>query len=253
MIWKISALVGAALGVLAPLGALAAECRTEMFEGTDYSVCAVDMTAEDLRVFLNAPETGETLGSFRAVDGMLHAGGQALDFAMNAGMYHSDRRPVGLYIEDGQEAAPLVTQAGPGNFGLLPNGVLCIREGRADVIETLRFAREAPACRHATQSGPMLVLGGKLHPRFLRDSDSLYIRNGVGTNADGTRAIFAISNAPVNFHTFGRFFRDHLDLPQALYFDGNISRLYAPALRRSDIGFPIGPIVGTVTAAPAGD
>ena len=80
----------------------------------------------------------------------------------------------------------VITNAdGPGNFGLLPNGVFCIRDGRADVIETLRFAEEAPNCRFATQSGPMLVIDGALHPRFMRDSTSRYIRNGVGTRADG--------------------------------------------------------------------
>ena len=43
-----------------------------------------------------------------------------------------------------------------------------------------------------------------------------------------------------------RFFRDGLGLSDALYFDGNISRLYAPSLGRHDGGFPMGPIVGTV-------
>lgn len=231
---------------LLPAMAGAVECRDETFEGVGYSLCEVDVAREDLRLFLKSPETGETLGSFSAVDAMLGEGGKALEFGMNAGMYHRDRRPVGLYVEDGQKRAPLVTQEGPGNFGLLPNGVLCLRKGRADVIETRRFDSESPACRDATQSGPMLVIDGSLHPRFLEDSDSRYIRNGVGTSADGTRAVFVISDAPVNFHAFGRFFRDRLGLPQALYFDGNISRLYAPQLGRDDIGFPMGPMVGTV-------
>ena len=59
-------------------------------------------------------------------------------------------------------------------------------------------------------------------------------------------AIFAISNDAVNFHAFARLFRDELGLRDALYFDGNISRLYAPGLDRHDGGFPMGPIVGTV-------
>jgi uncharacterized protein YigE (DUF2233 family) len=90
----------------------------------------------------------------------------------------------------------------------------------------------------------MLVIDGALHPRFLPDSTSRYIRNGVGTSDTGDRAVFVISRNPVTFHQFGSFFRDALGLPQALYFDGNISRLHAPALNRSDAGFRMGPIVG---------
>ena len=114
------------------------------------------------------------------------------------------------------------------------------------MIETLRFEREKPRCTGATQSGPMLVIDGELHPRFLVDSTSRYVRNGVGTTADGRKAVFVISNAFVTFHEFGSFFRDALKLPQALYFDGNISRLYAPDLGRHDPGRRLGPIIGTV-------
>ena len=97
----------------------------------------------------------------------------------------------------------------------------------------------------------MLVIDGALHPRFLVESDSRYIRNGVGTSEDGRRAWFVISDRAVNFHTFGRFFRDHLRVRQALYFDGKVSRLFAPGLGRSDIGFPLGPMVGAVIDADA--
>lgn len=223
----------------------AAACEDVVFDGAGYTVCEVEMAQADLRLFL-VDDGGNQLGSFSGVGRTLAAGGAQLAFAMNAGMYHSDRRPVGLYIEDGEERAPLITSDGPGNFGLLPNGVFCIRQGRADVIETLRYVREAPDCIHASQSGPMLVIDGRLHPRFLPGSDSLYIRNGVGTSADGARAVFAISQSPVNFHHFARLFRDRLKLPQALYLDGNISRLYAPGLGRHDAGLPMGPIVGLV-------
>ena len=165
---------------------------------------------------------------------------------MNAGMYHRNRAPVGLHMEDGVEIMRLVTSDGPGNFGLLPNGVLCLRDASARIVETRRFAAQKPTCRDATQSGPMLVIDGALHPRFLPASDSLYVRNGVGVTADGTTAWMAISNEPVNFHHFARLFRDRLGTPDALYMDGNISRLYAPGLNRHDAGFPMGPILGVV-------
>lgn len=212
------------------------------FEGASYTICEVT-AAQDLRLFHAGPDGA--LGSFSAVERMLEPQGLRLDFAMNAGMYHRDLAPAGLYVEKGVQAAPLVTRAGPGNFGLVPNGVFCIGDALR-VVETLAFEASSPACRYATQSGPMLVIDGRLHPKFLPDSDSLNIRNGVGVTADGTRAVFAISNEAVNFYAFARLFRDGLGLPEALYFDGSISRLYDHDSGRHDGGFPMGPMVGVV-------
>jgi uncharacterized protein YigE (DUF2233 family) len=232
------------LGLAAPAASL--ECRDLRFEGTPYTVCEVRPREERLRLFLDDAD-GRPFGSFGAVEAARgpHA------FAMNAGMYHPDRRPVGLFRADGAELAPLVTADGPGNFGLLPNGVLCLGPDGAFVVETLAFAADPPACEAATQSGPLLVTGGELHPRFLPDSTSRYVRNGVGTSADGTRAAFAISREPVTFFEFARLFRDGLSLPDALYLDGSVSRLHAPSLGRSDWGMPMGPIVGLLAADAA--
>jgi len=229
---------------LAASAAGAVECRDLTYESNRYTICEVDVATEDLRLFLR-DDTGQPLGQFSTIDRAL-PDGQNLSFAMNAGMYHPDRRPVGLYVERDATEGRLLTGASKGNFGLLPNGVFCIRDSRADVIETLTFEKQAPDCVFATQSGPMLVIDGALHPRFLPDSTSRFIRNGVGTSADGSRAIFAISNNSVTFHEFGSLFRDALETPNALYFDGKISRLHAPGLDRSDPGFWMGPIVGVV-------
>ncbi|MEL7167448.1 MAG: phosphodiester glycosidase family protein [Pseudomonadota bacterium] len=238
--WRLALIL---LWLAAP--AWSAQCEDMRHNGIGYTVCTVLPAQEELRLFLY-DKTGDVHGHFASVDEELAAKGQQLGFAMNAGMYHDDRAPVGHYVEDGREVMRVVPNAGPGNFGLLPNGVLCLRPGRADVIETLRFQREAPDCTHATQSGPMLVIDGAVHPRFLPDSTSRFVRNGVGTSADGKRAVFAISNASVTFYEFAQLFRDHLKLPNALFLDGNISRLYAPELGRSDFGFALGPIIGTV-------
>lgn len=232
------------LAVLALWPGLAqAGCETLTHEGRDYAVCTVTAD-DDLRLFHSGPDG--LYGSFSAINQALEGAGLTLGFAMNAGMYAPDRSPLGLYVEDGQERKPIITAEGPGNFGMRPNGVFCAGADGFSVTESRAFAAAPKGCRIATQSGPMLVIDGALHPRFLENSDSFYVRNGVGVSADGQTAYFAISDDPVTFHQFGRLFRDVLKTPDALYLDGSISRLYAPALNRHDRGLPLGPIIGTV-------
>ena len=221
--------------------AAAVTCQDVTFEDISLTTCTVDLDSDKLRLF-HSDADGDVYGSFSA----LTDDHGPLPFAMNAGMYHRDRSPVGLYRENGVETAQLQLNAGPGNFGMLPNGVLCISDHNVLVMESQEFLISPRYCRDATQSGPMLVIRGELHPRFIPGSTSKFIRNGVGSNFDEGIAVFAISNEPINFHTFGRFFRDHLGLQQALYFDGKVSRLHAPQLGRSDAGFPMGPIVAVV-------
>ena len=228
------------LTLLTSAPAWAVSCADVEFDGASFTTCEVGAD-EDLRLFLNDPE-GVPLGNFASV--ATQAGGN-LAFAMNAGMFHDDQRPVGLYIQDGDQLTAASDGGGYGNFGLLPNGIFCISD-TLRVWESDAYAAAAPACTHATQSGPMLVIDGALHPKFMPDSTSFKLRNGVGTSADGSRAVFAISNSYVSFHHFARLFRDHLGLPNALFLDGSVSRLHAPALNRSDGGFPMGPIFGVV-------
>ncbi|SHH42503.1 phosphodiester glycosidase family protein [Cognatishimia maritima] len=227
-----------------PIAASAVTCNEDAYQGDRYTVCKVDATTEDIRLFLR-DDSGNIYGHFDAIAQALPET-QTLSFAMNGGMYHPDRRPVGYYVENGNQSQELFPNAGPGNFGLVPNGVFCIRAGRADVIESKRFQKAATACEYATQSGPMLVIDGALHPKFLENSTSKFIRNGVGTSEDGTKVVFVKSENSVTFHTFASFFRDALGLPQALFLDGKISRLYAPSIGRDDPGFWMGPIIGVV-------
>lgn len=229
-------------------GASEPQCEERMQGKNRYALCEFDARSADIRIFLNG-SNDEPLGQFDALKDKLGAEGLSLVFGMNGGMYHDDRSPVGLFVENGTEHMRLIRGASPGNFGLVPNGVFCVRDGRSDVIETEKYAANPPACLYATQSGPMLVIDGELHPRFLVDSTSRYIRNGVGTSSDGTRVVFVISRIPVTFHEFGRFFRDDLGMPNALFLDGNISRIYAPELNRDDRGFRMGPIIGVVRPA----
>lgn len=241
-------LLAVACGMLVAMAlpAVAAQCERVEHDGQGYVLCTVPAAQEPaLRLFQDGAD-GAPLRNFANVRRAL-AADETLSFAMNAGMFHPDYRPVGLLVVDGVELSPIVTGSSRDNFGMLPNGVFCTGGDRPfQVIESRAFAEARPDCRLASQSGPMLVIDGDLHPRFLVDSDSRYIRNGVGVAPDGQTAWFAISNRPVTFHEFGRFFRDGLGVRDALYFDGSISRLYAPSVRRADFGRSMGPIIGLV-------
>lgn len=236
-----AALNFAAFLVLTAAPAQAVTCQDITFEQTSFTACTV-RADEDLRLFLNRDD-GTPLGGFTALAGAL--GNDHLSFATNAGMYHPDRRPVGLYVENGKQITRASDGGGFGNFGMLPNGIFCIAD-QLRVWESVAYDTATPTCHYATQSGPMLVIDGALHPRFLPNSTSRRIRNGVGSAPDGSHAVFVISNSSVTFHKFARVFRDHLGLPNALFLDGSISRIHAPALNRSDSGFSLGPMFGVV-------
>lgn len=210
-----------------------------------FDVIRVDLKRDKLQLFLN-DDKGRPFHGFAPLAEALGKRGQTLRFAMNAGMYEPDYSPVGLFINDGKTLAPLNLRSGGGNFYRKPNGVFWIEGRRAYVTEAGEYARLNPRPTLATQSGPMLVINGKLHPAFVEHSASRLMRNGVGVTKEG-EVIFAISETPVNFHEFATYFRDVLKCPDALYLDGSVSSLYAPELKRSDAHHNLGPIIG-VTA-----
>ena len=229
-----------------PLWAL--ECKNDHFEDIPFSICSANVKKDDLRIFLRN-DNKDVFGRFQTLDTYLQGQGVTLDFAINGGMFRPDLTPVGLYVEDGEVLRRAVSRAGPGNFGMLPNGVFCILENSVQVLETSAYLQANPNCLFATQSGPMLVIDGELHPKFLLNSSSRFIRNGVGASQDGQWAHFVITNRSIIFHQFARLFKDHLGLNSALYLDGNASQMYAPLLNRVGHGRSLGPIIGVVSPA----
>ena len=101
-----------------------AECQDFRFQETPFTACTAELPKDDVRLFLN-DKTGKIFGQFQKLDTSLKEQGLDIIFATNGGMYHTDRSPVGMYIENFNEFSPLITRDGPGNFGFLPNGVFC--------------------------------------------------------------------------------------------------------------------------------
>ena len=228
-----------------PAATLPDPCRELAFEAVNYIVCEVDLSQYDL-VLRRADASGKPYGSLSAL-----AKAEPFVLATNAGMYHQDLSPVGLYVEDGSETSPLNLGDAPGNFFMKPNGVFYVDQaGNAGVMESGAFAASGINPVLATQSGPMLVIDGSLHPRFERDGASRYIRNGIGADG-GKRVVFAISRQPVSLGSFARLFRDGLGIRNALFFDGAISALHDGSKYLVGGSHPAGPILA-VREKPAG-
>jgi uncharacterized protein YigE (DUF2233 family) len=229
-----------ALALVSPPAA--AGCVDQSHNGIDYTVCSFD-PAKDAIALYNLDEQNQPLGSFGALEGMLLKQGKTLTFAMNAGMFGADLKPVGLYVENGQQKKKINRRNGSGNFHLKPNGVFYLADGKAGVVESDQYVKRALTPDHATQSGPMLVIDGAIHPKFSPTGASQKIRNGVGVRDDGT-VVFVLSESLVNFHAFASFFRDQLACRNALFLDGSVSGLFSIELGRNDGLVPLGPMVG---------
>ncbi|HUE78012.1 MAG TPA: phosphodiester glycosidase family protein [Sphingomicrobium sp.] len=214
-------------------------CTQQQFEGDRFTVC----DAGSGRIELVAAARDQTpVRTLADLESSLGERASQVAFAMNAGMYGEDGRPIGLAIVDGRQVRAINRRTGGGNFHLMPNGVFQVRsDGRAEVVTSADW-KPAPDIRLATQSGPMLVIDGKLHPAFDHDGSSRHIRNGVGIAPDG-KPRFVISEDAVSLGKFARFFRDEIKARNALFFDGAVSALWDPANHRRDITVDLGPMV----------
>lgn len=186
-----------------------------------YTVCEVDLTRVKIRLFWKRPD-GARYGSFAAL-----IADHPFAFATNAGIFDPTFTPCGLHAADGREDVPLNRLDGAGNFFLKPNGVFVIDERGARVVESSRYEGTLAATHLATQSGPMLVIDGAIHPQFNQGSSNRRVRSGVGVRAPD-RVVFAISREPVTFFEFATLFRERLGCQNALYLDGEISRFCIP-------------------------
>lgn len=206
-------------------------CQPATFEGVALTHCIADPQTHTIRTAL-APSSGSSFGTIQS-----WAAGKnesAIVFVMNGGMYGDDLKPIGYFVEASDRLVELNRENGDGNFYMKPNGVFFGSGGSWRILETDTFLRTVGTRpEFGTQSGPMLVVGGELHPEFQKDGPSRQIRNGVGIDEDG-RAHFVISDDAISFGQFARYFRDELKTPDALFLDGNVSSLWNPATGRLD-------------------
>ena len=229
-------------GATGPAGTAQVEsaCRSIIFENTSLTHCLAIPARHTIRMVLG-PAGRAPYGSLSAFAADTDASRTA--FAMNAGMFDDEGQPIGYFVSESQRIKSLNTNEGSGNFHMKPNGVFYGSDGSWAIRTTEDFLTDVEdRPEFGTQSGPMLVIGGRIHPEITTNGPSRFVRNAVGVDDQG-RAHFVISNAPLSFGRMARFFRDELKTANALYLDGTVSSLWNPATSRLDTGAPIGPIV----------
>ena len=232
-------LSGLATALLILGSATFGHAETIEFRGAKFYVHRVDPKTEKIELFW-IRQSARVSPTFQTLEQQLDRNGKRLRFAMNGGMYDTGFVPTGLFISEGEtfigldlKDAPEKTPSGfTPNFYLKPNGVFFVRpDGSAAVMESSRLKTSGERPRIATQSGPLLLAGGKIHPVFEEDSTSRLLRNGVGIDSRG-RVVFACSYRKppeagrINLWGFSALFRDRLDCRDALYLDGDISTIF---------------------------
>ena len=186
----------------------------------------VDLKKQNIKLYWK-DENNQPIKSLGNLKNFLTKNKQELLFAMNAGMYQTNNAPLGLFIQENKRITALNKRSGNGNFYLKPNGVFYISmDNKATICKTEDFVDNGKI-KYATQSGPMLVIDGKIHAAFAPGSTNLNIRNGVGI-LPNNELIFAMSKTGISFYDFANYFKN-LGCKNALYLDGYVSRTYLPA------------------------
>lgn len=220
------------------------------YHGMKFLVFTANTDSHDVRLHLM--HSGTNFKSISALKKYLEQSKVKPLMITNAGMFTEDYTPQGLYVEGkGGNYYEIDTgKARPNaNFYLKPNGVFYIdATGKAHIDTTEYVARipkkERKKFRLATQSGPMLLINGAVHPAFREESKNLKIRNGVGLVPGSEKSIvFALAVDETNFYQFATLFRDVFGCNNALFLDGNISAMYLADIHASVDGGPFGPMI----------
>ena len=223
-----------------------------LFRGVRFNLFIADLDSNDISLHLMDPLTKKNYFSINALLQSQILKDKETLMITNAGMYMPNFQPEGLYIENYKLITPIDT-ASPNivaNFYLMPNGVFLIDSlGFPSILETKSYVKKfglsnSAQIKYATQSGPLLVINDSIHPKFIRGSQNLKIRSGVGIIND-KKIIFIITLDEVNFYDFATFFNKVFLCKDALFLDGAISKMYLPTINPNEKGGKFGALIST--------
>ncbi len=219
--------------------AVPSACSTVVFEKIPLSHCIANPSEHRITTAY-AQASGDRFGSLAAFAETVDK--RTIAFAINGGPAGDDGKPKGYFVQNKQRIAELDLGSGDGNFYIKPNGVFYGTGNAWRLRTTPSFysgVRDRP--QFGTQSGPMLLVDGKLPSEISENGPSRAIRSGVGIGSDG-KAHFVVSQKPLSFGQLARFFRDEAKVKNALFLASNRSALWDPATKRLDNG-SVGPII----------
>ena len=144
---------------------------------------------------------------------------------MNAGIYSMNNVPAGLWIEQGKELNALNTKSGKGNFHVQPNGVFAIAGNKPYILTTAAYQKSKLKPDFALQSGPMLIIHGKMNSQFRASLESYHKRNAVCLTKQNELLFLMTIKGEPNLYTLSQGLLK-IGCHDALYLDGTISNWY---------------------------
>jgi uncharacterized protein YigE (DUF2233 family) len=240
-------------------------CADRSIDGAQFTVCEIPAALVGRIEIAPAPAAARPEWTIARLDATLRDSSRRVAIAMNAGIFGTDGRTLGLLVRRGRQVVPLNRSPGRAvtapasicdiaNFYCPPNGVFYVADGRAAVVTTAEFARRgigSSSIQAATQSGPMLVVDGRAARQFPAAWRKRIGRNAVCTRANGT-VLFVLGRDQTH-GSLAEALRGPLACRDALYLDGNVSDLFTgtgslPALAAyGAILYVARPINGDVT------
>lgn len=192
-----------------------AEMHKYSYKDGIYDICIIkqdDLIGKNIKFVPNPASLAEE-AFFRSVT-------DTLFFAITASIVEANCEPIGLFIQNEKEQKSLnLNLQGNGNFySLPPNGIFYVDSLNVPGLLLSQKYRKELNFKQAIQSGPLLVIDGKINSYFTMGSKNKFTRCGVGVfkKNNSNYIVFVKSVTPINFYDFASFFITKYNCKQAL-------------------------------------